>query len=211
MDALQRLRKSRGYSQQQIADELGISRQTYSNYELGKREANYETLRRLADYFHVSVDSLLGTPAPSNEENPANAIPVVQIPMIPVYGRIAAGAPILAEEEIISYEPAEGIKNPEEYFYLSVKGDSMINAGIPNGSLVLIHKQDYAENGQIVACIVNGDCATLKRFKQIDKTVFLMPENSSYEPIIVSIADFETGNATICGVAVEVIQRKRLL
>ena len=49
MDALQRLRKSRGYSQQQIADELGISRQTYSNYELGKREANYETLRRLAD------------------------------------------------------------------------------------------------------------------------------------------------------------------
>ena len=210
MDALQRLRKSRGYSQQQVADELGISRQTYSNYELGKREANYETLRRLADYFHVSVDSLLGTPATDHSE-PENAISLAQIPMIPVYGRIAAGAPILAEEEIIGYEPADNIKDPESYFYLSVRGDSMINAGIPNGSLVLIHKQNFAENGQIVACLVNGDSATLKRYKQIGQTVFLMPENSSYEPIIVSVADFETGNAVICGVAVEVIQRRRLL
>ena len=209
MDALQRLRKSRGYSQQQIADELGISRQTYSNYELGKREANYETLRRLADYFHVSVDLLLENE--QVESAPENAIPLAQVPMIPVYGRIAAGSPILANEEIIAYEPAEGIKNPEEYFYLAVRGDSMVNAGIPNGSLVLIHKQDYAENGQIVACIVNGDCATLKRFKQINNTVFLMPENSSYEPIIVSCMDFETGVAKICGIAVEVIQRRRLL
>ena len=209
MDALQRLRKSRGYSQQQIADELGISRQTYSNYELGKREANYETLRRLADYFHVSVDTLLGKP--SEPEMPSNAISVSQVPLIPVYGRIAAGAPILAAEEIIGYEPAEGIKNPEEYFYLSVRGDSMINAGIPNGSLVLLHKQDFAENGQIVACLVGGDSATLKRFKRIDKTVFLMPENSNYEPIIVSVDDFRTGVAKICGVAVEVLQRKRLL
>lgn len=209
MDALQRLRKSRGYSQQQIADELGISRQTYSNYELGKREANYETLRRLADYFRVSVDTLLGTtPEP---ELPSNAISVAQVPLIPVYGRIAAGAPILAAEEIIGYEPAEGIKNPEEYFYLAVRGDSMINAGIPNGSLVLLHKQDFAENGQIVACLVNGDSATLKRYKRIDKTVFLMPENSNYEPIIISVDDFKTGNAKICGVAVEVLQRKRLL
>jgi repressor LexA len=209
MDALQRLRKSRGYSQQQIADELGISRQTYSNYELGKREANYETLRRLADYFHVSVDTLLGKPA--EPEMPSNAISVAQVPLIPVYGRIAAGAPILAAEEIIGYEPAEGIKNPEEYFYLSVRGDSMINAGIPNGSLVLLHKQDFAENGQIVACLVGGDSVTLKRFKRIDKTVFLMPENSNYEPIIVSVDDFRTGVAKICGVAVEVLQRKRLL
>lgn len=210
MDALQRLRKSRGFSQQQIADELGISRQTYSNYELGKREANYDTLRKLADYFHVSVDTLLGTDS-AGQKAPENAIPIAQVPMIPVYGRIAAGAPILAQEEIIGYEPAEGIKNPEEYFYLSVRGDSMINAGIPNGSLVLLHKQDYAENGQIVACLVNGDSATLKRYKQIGQTVFLMPENSSYEPIIVSCMDFETGAAKICGVAVEVIQRRRLL
>ena len=105
MDALQRLRKSRGFSQQQIADELGISRQTYSNYELGKREANYDTLRKLADYFHVSVDTLLGTDS-AGQKAPENAIPIAQVPMIPVYGRIAAGAPILAQEEIIGYEPA---------------------------------------------------------------------------------------------------------
>ena len=209
MEALMRLRKSRGLSQQQIADELGVSRQTYSNYELDKREANYETLRKLADYFHVSVDMLLDVDI-NKKDAPSNCIAVTQMPMIPVYGRIAAGAPILAKNEIVGYEPGDGIKNPDEYFYLAVRGDSMINAGISNGSLVLLHKQDYAENGQIVACLVNDDCATLKRFKQIDDTVFLIPENSSYEPIIVKCSDFETGSAKICGVAVELLQRKRL-
>ena len=208
MDALQRLRKSRGYSQQQIADMLGVSRQSYSNYELDKREANYDTLRQLAEFFHVSIDTLLDQPEPQEANT---VITTAQMPVVPVYGEIAAGKPILAEEQIIGYEPAEGVKNPEEYFYLQVRGDSMINAGIPNGSLVLLHKQEYAENGQIVACLVNGDSATLKRYKKIGETVFLMPENTNYEPIIVQCADFTTGQAKICGVAVEVIQRKRLL
>ncbi|QEY34597.1 hypothetical protein FL966_05765 [Caproiciproducens galactitolivorans] len=60
------------------------------------------------------------------------------------------------------------VKNPEEYFALRVHGKSMINAGIPDGSLALIHQQPCAENGQIVACRINGDGATLKRFKKLE-------------------------------------------
>lgn len=215
MKALQDLRRSRGYSQQQVADKLGISRQSYSNYELGKREAPYDMLLRLAEFFGVSVDFLLGGAAISRYENknqmPFNCTPANDMPLIPVYGDIAAGAPILAQENVIGYEPAEGIKNPEEYFYLSVRGDSMVGAGIPDGSLVLIHKQDCTESGQIVACLVNGDSATLKRYKRVGDTVLLMPENSKYEPILVKCSDFDSGCAKILGVAVEVITRRKLI
>ena len=83
----------------------------------------------------------------------------------------------------------------------------MIGAGIQDGDLVLIRMQSSAENGQIVACQVNGDEATLKRFHQQINTVLLMPENPKYEPIIVPIADFESGRAKIIGVAIE-IKRK---
>ncbi len=214
MKALQHLRRSRGYSQQQVADQLGISRQTYSNYELGKREAPYQTLLQISELFGVSVDFLLSGAAIGRLEHqnqmPLNCTSVDEIPRVPVYGEIAAGQPILAQENIISYEPAEGLKNPEEYFYLSVRGDSMIGAGIPDGSLVLIHKQDCTESGQIVACLVNGDSATLKRYKRVGDTVLLMPENSKYEPILVKCSDFDNGYAKILGVAVEVISRRKL-
>ena len=124
--------------------------------------------------------------------------------IIPVLGFIRAGMPILAEENIIGYELAD-INHPEEYFYLRVTGDSMINAGISDGSKVLIHKQNYAENGQIVACLVNGDEATLKRFKQVGDTVVLLPENPKYDPIIVPCSEFDTGYAMVLGVAKKVL------
>ena len=123
---------------------------------------------------------------------------------IPVLGVIRAGVPILAEDHIIGYEFAD-VSHPEEYFFLQVSGDSMINAGILPGSKVLIHQQDCAEDGQIVACIVNGDEATLKRFKCKGDVVLLMPENPTYEPILVSCREFESGYARILGVAKKVL------
>ena len=139
----------------------------------------------------------------------SNCTPLSSLSMIPVVGNIAAGKPILARENIIGYIPTD-IKNPDEYFYLHVEGDSMINAGIENDSDVLIRSQNCAENGQIVACFANGDSATLKRFKQIGDTVVLMPENSAYEPIIVKCSDFESGYARILGVAVRCVTTKEL-
>ena len=82
----------------------------------------------------------------------------------------------------------------------------MINAGIRDGDLVLIRQQDTAENGQIVACMVNGEDATLKRFRRQGDMVILQPENSAYEPRVVPMREFETGEARIVGVAVKLVR-----
>ena len=126
---------------------------------------------------------------------------------VPLVGTVAAGQPILAVENIDAYFPipAEYMPN-EQSFMLTVKGDSMINAGIRDGDLVLLRRQDTAENGQIVACLVDGEDATLKRFRRQRDMVLLQPENPVYEPKLVPLSDFETGAARIVGVAVRLVR-----
>ena len=80
----------------------------------------------------------------------------------------------------------------------------MKNIGMVNGSLVLFRKQQYAEDGDIVACLVGGECATVKRFRRSHKNIYLVPENDEYKPIKLSTDDFEAGDARILGVAVEI-------
>ena len=182
----------------------GIDRGSISCYASGKYEPKQKAIYLMAKALNVSEAWLMGYDVdmfrtPDNTERN-----IVQITgAVPVVGKIAAGAPILAQENIVDYLPVT-VRHPEEYFALIVRGDSMINAGIPNGSQVLVHIQDYAENGQIVACRVNGDEATLKRFRQTGGTVLLMPENPNYDPIIVPIADFASGYAEILGVVKQV-------
>jgi repressor LexA len=122
--------------------------------------------------------------------------------MVPVIGVIRAGSPIVTEETLLGREFAD-VNDIEDYFYLVVCGDSMINCGIVDGSYVLFHKQQYAENGDIVACLVDGDSATVKRFRKQNHRIILEPENEKYSPILLSPEDFEIGRARILGVAVE--------
>jgi repressor LexA len=82
----------------------------------------------------------------------------------------------------------------------------MKNAGIQSGDLVLLHQQAQAENGQIVACMVQQEDATLKRFRRQGDWVILQPENTAYEPRIVPVSDFENGSARILGVAVRLVR-----
>ena len=107
---------------------------------------------------------------------------VVNVPMI---GRVAAGQPILAVENIESYFPipSEYLPNAQT-FLLEVKGESMINAGIFNGDNVLVKKQPNAENGDIVVALVD-DSATVKTFYKEDGYYRLQPENDTMDPIIV--------------------------
>lgn len=104
---------------------------------------------------------------------------------VPLVGRVAAGEPILATENIESYFPipAEYMPNSES-FMLRVKGESMINAGIFDGDNLLIQKQDTARNGEIVVALVD-DSATVKTFYREDGHIRLQPENDSMDPIIV--------------------------
>ncbi len=113
---------------------------------------------------------------------------VVNVPMV---GRVAAGQPILAEENIDNYFPipAEFMPN-EESFMLKVKGESMINAGIFDGDNILVKKQSTARNGDIVVALVD-DSATVKTFYKENGHIRLQPENDTMDPIIVDDCTIE--------------------
>jgi repressor LexA len=103
---------------------------------------------------------------------------------IPLVGRIAAGAPILAEAHIEeSYSLPSDLVGRGELFLLTVVGDSMVDAAICNGDLVVIRAQKHCEPGEIVAAMIDGE-ATIKTFKRSDGHIWLMPANPAYAPIL---------------------------
>lgn len=104
---------------------------------------------------------------------------------MPVVGQVAAGQPILAQQNIDSYFPVPADRVPKgESFILNVKGDSMINAGILNGDQILVNVCNTANNGDIVVALID-DSATVKTFYKEDGHIRLQPENDTMEPIIV--------------------------
>jgi len=200
-DNLTRLMVENGKDRKQMCAALGVSYSTFSDWVNGLKYPRIDKIELMANYFGVQKSELIE----EKVDIPTNAIPITGA--IPVYGRIAAGVPIFSEACIEEYIPTTRT-HPEEYFALRVKGDSMIGAGITNNSIVIIHKQDYADNGDIIACGVNGNEATLKRYRAgSGDVVLLVPENNAYEPIVVHKSEFDSGNARIYGVAVEVMTK----
>lgn len=105
--------------------------------------------------------------------------------VVPILGRVTAGMPILAVEDIQGYVPvSDSIRRGRELFALRVVGESMINAGILDNDIVVVHKTPVAENGQIVVAMVEEE-ATVKRFYKEEGHYRLQPENDEFEPIIV--------------------------
>ncbi len=197
---LRTIMEERDLSYEQLGDQLGMNPQTLNRYVLGRREPKIGTAAAIARALGVDPLWLQGYPVPR-----IPAPPIQVSGMVPILGTIRAGLPLLARQEAEGYAPAN-VANPEECFYLRVTGNSMINAGIREGDLVLIRRQETAENGQIVACLVDGEDATLKRFRMQKGVVILQPENPEYEPKIISLKDFETGAARIIGVAVSLVR-----
>lgn len=118
---------------------------------------------------------------------------------IPVVGNVAAGAPILAEQCIEDYLTFDAGGAAEEYFALRVRGESMLNAGILPGDLVVVHQQVEAHNGEIVVALFEDE-ATVKTLRRRDGKVWLMPANDDYEPI-------DGTHAQIVGKVVAVVRR----
>lgn len=185
-----------------VSKATGIPGSTFTDWKNGRSCPKSDKLRKIADYFEVSLDLLLGTDSGKTSEI-AGYMSVKARKMVPVIGEIRAGSPIITNETLLGREFAD-IDNADDYFYLKVRGDSMKDSGIIDGCLVLFHKQSYAESGDIVACLVDGDSATIKRFIQEGKSIMLKPENREYRPIRLSTDDFESGSARILGVASEV-------
>jgi len=119
---------------------------------------------------------------------------------VPLVGRIAAGGPILAEERVEEVMPLpRSLVGDGTLFLLEVSGDSMIDAAICNGDYVVVRQQPAAENGEIVAAMLDGE-ATVKTFQRKDGKVWLLPHNAAYDPI-------DGTHATILGKVTAVLRR----
>ena len=127
-----------------------------------------------------------------------DAVPhAVNVPMV---GRIAAGGPILAEEQVTDVYPLpKDLVGEGTLFMLEVVGDSMIDAAICSGDYVVVRQAQTAENGDIVAALLDGE-ATVKTFKRKDGIVWLMPHNAAYDPI-------DGNQATILGIVTAVLRK----
>ena len=208
----------RGLSAADLSRATGVSEGTISCYKKGKYQAKQNRVYDFARALQVDPAWLMGYDVPIEPQGqnapqakcptlPAGAIPVRPGPMIPVLGQVRCGLPMYAEENIIGYESLAG-KAGEQYFALNAVGDSMNAAGINEGDTVIVQKQDVVEPNQIAVVCVNGDEATLKRFRQENNLVFLSPQ--SYNPAHqIQVYDLKKTPVHIMGRVVEI--RKKVL
>ena len=203
MIRIKQLREELGKSKAQVARELQIPYTTFVNYENEAREPNSEVLIMIANYFHVSVDYLIGRTENrhGNSLPVSNLVPLKHIIKVPIIGRIACGSPILAEQNYEGQTFCPDEVNAD--FALRCQGDSMIDANIQDGDIVFIKEMPEVENGEIAAVVV-GEEATLKKVYYHGDTVTLLPANSSYEPMI--FKKDEINDIRICGKAVAVLR-----
>lgn len=186
MNRLSIIRKEHGYTQADMAAKLGISRQAYSNYELGNRQIDNVNLVALAEIFNVSVDYILGRSTERAASMPSLSSENVTFPVI---GDIAAGYDSVAldnwDDDTVEI-PVSFLKgrSQSDYFVLRVKGDSMYPAYV-DGDRVLVLKQSTLDyNGQVAAILYDDELSTLKKVEYIPGEVMrLVPINPNVPPI----------------------------
>lgn len=185
VNEIKRLREARGWSLEDLARRVGLSKSTLSRYESGQRQFPINDIGKFADVLDVSIEHLLGLRK--------------QTDLVPLVGTICAGDGLLAEQNIEDYVqyPFRGGSQPD--FALRVRGNSMIGAGIEDGDIVYMRHAQWADyNGQIVAALINDQTeGTLKRIRWSSETpkISLIPENDEYETI-----ECMPNEITICGV-----------
>jgi len=199
-DSVQR----RGYppSMREIGEAVGLTSTSSVSYQLSTLQSK-GYLRRDAGRPRTVEVRLPGHPAVRPEaEEPEAALDIASqdAAYVPLIGRIAAGGPILAEEAIEDIFPLpKQLVGAGTLFLLKVVGDSMINAAIADGDWVVVRQQPVADNGDIVAAMIDGE-ATVKTFKRADGHIWLMPHNPAYTPI-------PGDEATVLGKIVAVLRR----
>lgn len=194
MENLRKLRISKGLQQKELAPLLNIKISTYCQYETGKRQPDYDTLKKIADYFEVSTDYLIGREEQTEQRKGIR---------IPVLGNVAAGIPIEAIEDILDYEEiTEDEARLGEYFALKIKGHSM-EPTISNGDVVIVIRQQTVDNGDIAIVLVDGEEATCKKIKMTPEGVMLIPLNQNYDTMFYSNKEIEDKPVSIIGKVVE--------
>lgn len=198
---LKELRKERHITQEKMAELLGVSYVQYFKYEKGQTDLSTPTLIKLAEIFNCTTDEILGLPTKAV----VNVFPLEKPIMLPVYGEIAAGTPINADQSPTGeYIYEDQVYGDGNHIVLRVVGDSM-SPDIVNGSYAIIRCQNYAQPNQIVAVCLEDNSATLKKYvPQPNGIVIFQPINPTYQPIVVTKRQMENGDAVIIGVLREV-------
>lgn len=205
--SLKELRKKKNLTQDEVAIAIGVKRSALSNYENGIREPNNEILRKLASFYSTSVENLLGwsvsysiTPSEAmkieeqigtyNIETKTYDSPAIKSVAIRFLGTASCGVGIQNGDymEILDL-PKEWIKGyHEDYFLCYASGDSMINSGILDHSLILAKSINGLENGQIGVFHLNDE-EYIKKYHKINNIIILKSTNSSYDDIYVTEKD----------------------
>lgn len=193
---LKEIRQSKKISQQKLADKIGVSRSTIAMWETGGSQPDNDNLKILADYFQVSTDYLLGN-SPKETAEKKKGI------KIPVLGRVQAGIPVDAIEEIIDYEEiTEEMASQGDYFGLVIRGQSMMPRMV-EGDVIIVRKQSDVDSGDIAVVLVNGNDATVKKIRKTESGIELVPLNPSFDIIYYTNEEIENLPVSIIGKVVE--------
>lgn len=209
-------RKKNGFTQQELADYLGLQKAVISKYENGiVTNIKKDTLKKMAVLFGIEPWELQWGEVIWAEEDDREIVnlfnnsdmPNIETKhhvRVPILGHVAAGIPIEQIEDIEGYEDIRApVDAKRSYFALRIRGDSM-QPLICDGSIVIVHKQEDAETGEIVIAAVNGDDATCKRLKKYPGGIMLLPINPSYDPMVFGKNDIKSFPVQILGKVIEV-------
>lgn len=183
---LETLCEAKGMSPSAVLMAIGFSNSTYTYWKHADRLPRRKNLQVVADFFGVPVSKLIGEDETVN--HPVSELsktfgsrPVTIRNKLPIYGFVSAGPGVWADSEIIGYEFADEKYSAPEYFWLEVDGDSM-SPRIDEGDLVLVHKQEWIESGQIGIFVVD-DNAYVKKIEYKEKELDLISFNPFYPPM----------------------------
>ena len=174
---LRNIMDERQITRRQMCSDLGFVYSTFSDWYNGKKYPRIDKIAMTANYFGIKKSDLIEDQS-AKPPIPSDAIPYAPTQRIPILGRISAGLPLYAEEQIEGYTYTD-LNHGGEYFALRVHGDSMDALGIKEGYLVIVRRQDYVDNGTICVVLVGDNEATMKRFYQDGDTVTLMPQSTN--------------------------------
>ncbi|MGB7594473.1 MAG: XRE family transcriptional regulator [Erysipelotrichaceae bacterium] len=187
------LRERNDMTQEDLGNKLGISLKTISSWETGRSEPRMGMIEKMSSIFGVRKSDIIGEVRSKN--------------IIPVIGKVVAGLPIEAVQEIIDYEEiSPELAKTGDFFALQINGDSM-QPIIIDGDIAIVRKQSDIESGQIGIVLVNGNDATVKKIIKRETGIMLVPFNSNYEPIVYSEYEIQSIPVEIVGRVIE-IRRK---
>ena len=217
-----RLKKAmalRGIKQSELSSKAHLDKSLISNYVNGNYNAKQENIHAIAIALDVDEGWLMGYDTSLERKDDISAVNIdnaryikttTQMVKIPILGKIPAGIPIEAIEDVLGYEeiPVSMLNNDVNYFSLKVEGDSMF-PDYKEGDILIVRQQNDCNSGDDCIVMVNSDDATFKRVVKQNNTLILKPLNNQYEPYVFTQEEIINKPVKILGIVIEIRRRKR--